>query len=75
VHTQPEVGEAGYDAGAKILYDFFRRELPQYLEEDLDPLGRHIIRACLEHGSLADYESLLPQEIFVEDTVVSRRRF
>jgi hypothetical protein len=75
VHTQPEVGEDGYDAGAKLLYDFFRRELPQYLEEDLDPLGRHIIKSCLDNGNLADYESLLPQDVFVEDTVVTRRRF
>ncbi len=73
VQTQPEVGEDGYDAGAKLLYDFFRQELPQYLEDDLDPLGRHIIRTCLDDGNLADYESLLPQRIFVEDTVVNRR--
>jgi hypothetical protein len=60
VDTQPEVGPDGYDAGAKMLYDFFRRELQQYLEDDLDTLGREIIECCLDGGSVDDYARLIP---------------
>jgi hypothetical protein len=62
VHEQPEVGTEGYDAGAAILRDFFRAQLPQFLEDDLLPLGREIIQCCLEDGSVEDYESLLKSE-------------
>jgi hypothetical protein len=60
VDKQPEVGEEGYDEGAKILYDFFRKELELFLEPDLDPLGREIISCCLSRGSVKDFEKLLP---------------
>lgn len=61
VEIQPEVGQDGYDAGAAILADFFRRELRPYLDEaTLDPLGREIIACCLDGGTLADYEGFLP---------------
>ena len=60
VELQTEVGIAGYDAGAKLLADFFRQELSPYLEEDdLDPLGRQIIECCNSGGELADYQKLL----------------
>lgn len=59
VDLQPEVGTAAYDAGAKILQDFFRQELPQFLVSDLSKEGRAIIQCCLEGGTLADYEKLL----------------
>src|SRR4051812_16173278 len=59
VNTQPEVGNDGYDKGAEILYDFFRRQLGEFLEEDLDPLGRRIIECCMDNGTLADYEALI----------------
>jgi len=62
VDTQPEVGEAAYDQGADILYSLFRRCLPDFLESDLDPLGRKIIACCLDGGALADYEALIPVE-------------
>ncbi|MBN1119776.1 MAG: DUF4914 family protein [Anaerolineae bacterium] len=64
VDTQPEVGEDGYDAGADILYEFFRRCLPDFLDPDLDPLGRQIIECCLDGGSLVDYEAMIPVEYF-----------
>jgi hypothetical protein len=67
VHTQPEVGEAAYDAGAAILRDFFHRQVQKFLEPDLDPLGRQIIECCLANGSLADYEKLIPHEVTVQD--------
>jgi hypothetical protein len=64
----------GYDAGAELLYQFFQRELPQYLEPDLDPMGRHIIKCCLDNGTLGDLESLLPQDVFVEEHRLPLRR-
>lgn len=62
VYKQDEVGEEGYDKGAEILYDFFRKELPQYLQPDLLPLGRKIIEACLNGASVEEYNQLLPME-------------
>ncbi len=62
VYKQPEVTEAGYDKGATILYDFFRKELPQYLQSDLNPLGKVIIEACLNGASVEDYNNLIPME-------------
>ena len=57
---QSQVGEAAYDAGAKILADFFKSELAQYLTDDLDPLGRQIIEVCLRDGTIEDYVALTP---------------
>jgi hypothetical protein len=55
VQNQSEVGVDGYDLGAEILYGFFRRELPKFLDDDLDPEGRRIIECCLDGGTLEDY--------------------
>lgn len=63
--VQPEIGEAGYDQGASVLYTFFRQELARFLEDDLDALGRQIIECCLDGGTLPDYERLVPQQIFL----------
>lgn len=60
VDKQIEVGKKAYDAGAKELSDFFKKTLEQYLDEDLDPLGRQIIECCLNDGSLQDYLDLMP---------------
>ena len=50
----------GYDAGAKMLWDFFCRELqPLSTNPDLLPEGREIISCCLSHGTLAEFESVL----------------
>jgi hypothetical protein len=59
VNTQPEIGNGGYDEGARILYDFFREQLSLFLVEDLDPLGRRIIDCCMDNGSVRDYASLI----------------
>lgn len=59
VHRQPEVGEAAYDAGAKILTDFFKKCIEQYLEPGLDPVGRKIIETCLNDGELTEYCDLI----------------
>lgn len=58
--TQKEVGEEGYDAGAKILTDFFKKELEQYNTEELHPLGKQIIEVFLAGGSVEDYMNLIP---------------
>jgi hypothetical protein len=62
VYRQKEVGEEGYDAGARMLYDFFRKELVKYLTPDLLPLGRQIIEACLDGKSVEEYNILLPMD-------------
>ncbi len=59
VDRQPEVGPEAYDVGAKILHDFFVKELTQFIEDDLDPVGRKIIECCLSNGTLSDYEALM----------------
>jgi hypothetical protein len=65
VNTQPEVGNDGYDQGARILYDFFRQQLSLFLTDSLDPLGRQIIECCMDHGSVQDYSDLIPQTGFI----------
>ncbi len=60
VHRQTEVGTEGYDAGARILYDFFRRELPKYLTPELSSTGRKIIEACLSGALVEDYNAIIP---------------
>jgi len=58
--TQAEVGLDGYDAGAAILVDFFKRELAKFNTPELHPLGRQIIESCLNDASLEDYLALIP---------------
>lgn len=62
VHKQTEMGNEGYDQGANLLYDFFRKELQQYLVPELNPLGREIIEACLNGASVEDYNAFIPME-------------
>ena len=62
VHKQVEVETAGYDAGAVMLYDFFKTELQKYLSPELHPTGRKIIKTCLEGGSVADYLEIIPMD-------------
>lgn len=60
VYTQPEVGTEGYDAGALQLQEFFHKELQNYMHEDLHPLGKKIIEACLSNASLEQYNEIIP---------------
>ncbi len=62
VNHQPEVGKEGFEAGAKILKDFFKRELAKFVTPDLDPLGRKIIECCVCDGTLDDYIDLIPMK-------------
>jgi hypothetical protein len=59
VDLQQEVGEEGYMEGAKILTEFFKKEIIKFKTLDLHPLGRKIIECCLDDGSLDDYVSLI----------------
>ena len=62
VHKQVEVETPGYDAGAEILYDFFKAELPKYLTPELSATGRRIIEACLAGASVEDYLAIIPMD-------------
>jgi len=59
VNDQHEVGNDGYDAGAKILVDFFKSELQQFLTPDLSETGRKIIEICMDDGSPQDYADVI----------------
>lgn len=67
VNLQPEVGDEAFDRGAIILQEFFARQIKQFLEPDLDPLGKTIIDCCLSGASLEDYESLIPYPIVSDE--------
>jgi hypothetical protein len=60
VHRQPEVGPDGYDAGATLLYEFFRKELPKYDTPALSITGRRIIEACMSGARVEDYNAIIP---------------
>jgi hypothetical protein len=62
VYRQKEVGEEGYDAGAEMLYKFFRQEISKYLTPELLPLGRQIIEACLNGVPAEEYNKFLPMD-------------
>lgn len=59
VETQPEVGEEAYDEGAKMLTDFFFTQIKQFQHQDLHPLGKKIIEACLDGAAVSDYDTLI----------------
>ncbi len=68
VEEQQEVGTEGYEAGSKILTDFFKKELKQFLVPELDPTGIKIIECFMDNGKLQELEELIPCEsIFEED--------
>lgn len=58
VYDQPEVGEEGYDAGAKILLKFFHEQLHEFESPDLAGKGREIIQACLDGCKVTEYDAL-----------------
>lgn len=60
---QSKLGFEGYDAGAKILTDFFKEQVSQFLTDELDPLGRQIIELCLNDAPLEEYLKLTPLNI------------
>jgi hypothetical protein len=60
VHRQIEVGNEGHDAGAEILYDFFKRELQKFIGEELSVTGKKIIDACMAGATVEEYNSIIP---------------
>jgi hypothetical protein len=62
VYKQIEVETSGYDAGAEILYDFFKSQLPKYLKPELSATGTKIIKACLSEATVDDYLSIIPMD-------------
>ena len=57
---QAAVGFEGYDKGAKILSDFFKKEITKYNIPELNSIGREIIEKCLNDAPLEDYLSIIP---------------
>ncbi len=66
VEKQEEVGKEAYDKGDEIINNFFRKNLKQYLESDLMPLGRKIIECFYSEGNLEDYKSLINSEPIIK---------
>ena len=60
---QSKVGFDGYDAGAKILTDFFKEQIEQFDTDELDPIGRQIIDLCRKDASLEEYLALTPMDL------------
>ncbi|HKL34391.1 MAG TPA: DUF4914 family protein [Tangfeifania sp.] len=60
VYNQVEVGNEGYDAGAEILQEFFKKELQKFLNEDLYKTGKRIIDACLSNATIEEYNQIVP---------------
>lgn len=58
--TQAEIGLEGYDKGAAILTDFFKKELVKFNTPELNPIGRKIIEACMNNASLTEYTDIIP---------------
>jgi hypothetical protein len=58
--AQYEMGLDGYDAGAKILMDFFGKELKKFDTEDLNPLGRKIIKMFYDGASVQEFTEVIP---------------
>lgn len=59
-NLQSDLGVEAYDAGAKILTDFFKAELDQYLTRRLNPMGRKLIECCMNDGKIQDYMDIIP---------------
>jgi hypothetical protein len=60
VEYQEEVGEAAYDEGAKMLYNFFvENTMPFYKDPELDELGKKILSCLYDKGSVKDFEDIL----------------
>ena len=60
--TQAEIGNEGYDAGAKQLTEFVKRELVKFDVAELSPTGKKILDVCKNDGSLQDYIDLIPMK-------------
>lgn len=59
---QQEMGKEGYDNGAKILVDFFKKELKKFDTKDLHPIGKNIIDLCMQDAPLEKYLDIIPMK-------------
>ncbi len=59
VNKMQTVGNQAYDEGAKILTDFFKAELSQFLTDELSPLGREIIEAYMNDASVEEFAKFM----------------
>jgi hypothetical protein len=48
-----------YDKGAKILTDFFAKELEKFDTDSLHPIGKEIIKCFKNGGTVSDYEKII----------------
>lgn len=55
----PEVGNDKYDHDAKMLTEFFKEEVSQFIEDELDPIGKKIIQLLLKDTLVQEYKGLL----------------
>ncbi|NSW89987.1 MAG: DUF4914 family protein [Firmicutes bacterium] len=62
VDKQPEVGNEGFDAGAKLLTNFFKKQLAKFVTPELDPLGKQIIECCICNGTVEEYLKFIPMK-------------
>ena len=60
---QSKLGFEGFDAGAKILTDFIKEQIQQFMTDELDPIGRQILELCLRDAPLEDYLEITPLNI------------
>jgi len=60
VYDQIGVGTEGYDAGAEMLQEFFKKELQKFLKPDLYKTGRKIIDACMSNATVEEYNEIVP---------------
>lgn len=68
VELQPEVRKKGFKEGSKILTDYFKKELEQFLVPEIDPLGRKIIEAFLADATIEEMENLIKgKSILIEE--------
>jgi hypothetical protein len=59
VDKQADVGAEAYDAGARILRDFFEEHLKKFERGGLHPLGRRIITCFRQGGTVDDFAELI----------------
>jgi len=65
VRLQPEVGEKGFTEGAKLLTEFFKKELEQYLTPELNPIGRRIIECFCNDGTIEELDQCFTSNSYV----------
>lgn len=58
--VQESMGEEGYDKGARILLDFFAKELEAYDVPELHPVGKQILDCFKWDGTVQDYCDIIP---------------